>query len=156
VPSALDCFAGAAAAMATSRDGGGRRRAFMDISIGDRAAGRVVIELFDDVVPKTVLNFMALCTGERGMSPISRVRLHYKNCQFHRIISGFMIQGGDFTRGDGTGGESVFGAKFEDEAAGLRLKHDRPGILSMANAGPDTNGSQFFITTGEWRSPSSA
>ena len=119
-------------------------RVFFDITIGDKAAGRIVFELFADVVPKTAENFRALCTGEKGMGQSGKP-LHYKGCRFHRIIQQFMCQGGDFTRGNGTGGESIYGAKFQDE--NFQHKHTAKGLLSMANAGPNTNGSQFFITT---------
>ncbi len=119
-------------------------RVFFDITLAGKPAGRVVFELFADVVPRTAENFRALCTGEKGMGPSGKP-LHYKGSGFHRIISQFMCQGGDFTRGNGTGGESIYGSKFADE--NFKLKHTEPGLLSMANAGPGTNGSQFFITT---------
>jgi len=119
-------------------------RVFFDITIGDTPAGRIVMELRADVAPKTAENVRALCTGEKGMGASGKP-LHFKGSGFHRIIPEFMCQGGDFTRGNGTGGESIYGTKFADE--NFILKHDTPGLLSMANAGPNTNGSQFFLTT---------
>ena len=116
-------------------------RAWMDIKIGDQPAKRVEFELWRDTVPKTVENFLALCSGSKSTP---EKKLHFKGSTFHRIIKGFMAQGGDFTRGDGTGGESIYGEKFKDE--NFLSKHEAPYLLSMANAGPNTNGSQFFIT----------
>ncbi|BEI84817.1 hypothetical protein CcaverHIS002_0502180 [Cutaneotrichosporon cavernicola] len=118
--------------------------AYFDISIGGEAAGRIEFELFDDIVPKTTANFEHLCIGDKTND--KGTKLTYVGSVFHRCIKGFMLQGGDeFTRGDGTGGESIYGEKFADE--NFQLKHDEPMLLSMANAGPNTNGSQFFITT---------
>ncbi|TKA69089.1 41 kDa peptidyl-prolyl cis-trans isomerase [Friedmanniomyces simplex] len=121
-----------------------RTRVWFDISIGGAPAGKVVFELYNDVVPKTANNFRALCTGEKGKGQAG-VPLHYKNSKFHRVIKSFMIQGGDFTAGNGTGGESIYGEKFEDE--NFEYTHEKPFLLSMANAGKGTNGSQFFVTT---------
>ena len=122
-------------------------KVFFEISIGGAAAGRITLELFADAVPKTAENFRALCTGEKGVGKSGKP-LHYKGAPFHRIIPQFMCQGGDITRGDGTGGESIYGDRFDDETfKGKAGVHFGPGTLSMANAGPHTNASQFFLCT---------
>lgn len=120
-----------------------RSKVFFDLFADGKSLGKLKFELFNDITPKTAENFRALCTGEKGIGR-SNKPLHYKGSVFHRIIPQFMAQGGDFTHGTGIGGESIYGAKFADE--NFKAKHDGPGFLSMANAGKDTNGSQFFIT----------
>ena len=116
-------------------------KVFFDVGVDKQLAGRITIQLFKET-PQTSENFRALCTGEKGNGKSGRP-LHFKGCPFHRVIPGFMAQGGDFTAGNGTGGESIYGNKFNDE--NFVHKHSGRGVLSMANAGPNTNGSQFFL-----------
>ena len=119
---------------------------YFDMTIGGLVAGRIEMTLRADVVPKTAENFRCLCTGERGVDVRTNKLLWFRGCSFHRVIPGFMCQGGDITRGNGTGGLSIYGPQFDDE--NFRLKHAGAGTLSMANAGPGTNSSQFFVCTG--------
>lgn len=116
---------------------------FFDVKIGGTEAGRIKMELFADKVPRTAENFRQFCTGEyvRGGKPLG-----YKGTPFHRVIKEFMVQGGDFLKGDGTGRTCIYGSETFDDEGGFELKHDTPGLLSMANSGPNTNGCQFFIT----------
>ncbi|XP_058213122.1 peptidyl-prolyl cis-trans isomerase CYP21-1 isoform X1 [Rhododendron vialii] len=119
-------------------------RVYLEVDIDKQRVGRIVIGLYGQVVPKTVENFRALCTGELGKSASGKP-LHYKGTLFHRIIPGFMIQGGDIIHGDGKGSQSIYGGTFPDE--NFKIKHSHAGVVSMVNSGPDSNGSQFFITT---------
>lgn len=119
--------------------------AFLDVSIGGVASGRIQIEVFADVAPRTAKNFLAFCTGETRDKKNGKP-LGYKHSVFHRVMKGFMIQGGDFVKGDGTGCLSIYGSRFDDES--FTARHTGAGLLSMANSGPNTNGCQFFITCG--------
>jgi len=144
----VDCGqigAGAAANVPQKKArGGGNPKVFFSITADGKPLGKITMELFNDVTPRCAENFRCLCTGEKGKGRAGKP-LHFKHSNFHRIIPQFMLQGGDFTKGNGTGGESIYGDKFKDE--NFKKKHVKPGLLSMANSGPNTNGSQFFITT---------
>ncbi|CAD6575222.1 MAG: Peptidyl-prolyl cis-trans isomerase [Tremellales sp. Tagirdzhanova-0007] len=120
---------------------------FFELTVGKESAGRVEFKLYDETTPKTAANFRALCTGKKMDGGSLPKDFGYQGTAFHRVIPGFMCQGGDFERHDGTGGQSIYGSKFDDE--NFEKKHDKVGLLSSANAGPNTNGSQFFITTSE-------
>jgi peptidylprolyl isomerase len=118
-------------------------RCFFDITVAAKPLGRIEFKLYSAEVPKTAENFQKLCTGE--VTNAKGTKLHYKGSVMHRVIPGFMLQGGDISGLNGRGGESIYGQRFADE--NFQFKHDKPYLLSMANAGPNTNGSQFFITT---------
>lgn len=122
-----------------------RPHVFLDMNFSGKTIGRIEIELYNDIVPNTTENFRCLCTGEKGIGKLGK-NLCYKMSCFHRIIPDFMAQGGDFIRSNGTGNESIYGIRFDDE--NFKVKHTKAGLLSMANSGPNTNGSQFFITLG--------
>jgi peptidylprolyl isomerase len=143
---ALSCTAFSAQAFAADCDKSEQvatSTVFIEIAIAGKSAGKIEMDLWGKIVPKTVENFKALATGEKGKGKSGKA-LHYKNSPVHRVIPGFMMQAGDFTNGNGTGGESIYGEKFDDE--NFKCKHTEKGLLSMANAGKNTNGSQFFIT----------
>lgn len=118
---------------------------YLEVEISSVNIGRMIFKLYNSICPKIVENFRSLCMGDKGTGLMTKLPLCYKGAKFHRIIPGFMAQGGDFELGDGRGGESIYGGKFADEAGGLALRHAKRGLLSMANSGKDTNGSQFFI-----------
>merc|ERR1712187_257659 len=130
---------------AIAEQGDGNIYVYMEVEISNVNIGRMIFKLYNTIVPKTAENFRCLCNGERGTGLITKMPLHFQGAKFHRVIPGFMAQGGDFELGDGRGGESIYGGKFNDEAGGLALRHAKRGLLSMANSGRDTNGSQFFI-----------
>ena len=127
----------------------GNAAVFLDVSVGGAPLGRLRLELFRTQVPRAAENFRQLCTGELRKGGLS---VGYKGCRFHRVVKDFMLQGGDFVKGDGTGRMSIYGERFDDEPAGLAMRHTGPGLLSMANSGPNSNGCQFFVTTAraEW------
>ena len=124
----------------------GNAAVFLDVAVGGTLLGRIRLELFKTQVPRTAENFRQLCTGELKKGGLS---VGYKNVPFHRVIKDFMIQGGDVIKGDGTGRVCIYGERFDDEAAGLQLRHTGAGLLSMANSGPNSNGCQFFLTCGK-------
>jgi hypothetical protein len=134
----LFSFAENASSEVAGRQWPPRPRVYMDIQLGMVPSGRIVFELYPDVAPRTAENFRALCTGERGLGPLSKVPMHYKGSVFHRVVKGFVCQGGDFQFRNGTGGESIYGARFDDEP--FELLHNSSGLLSMANKGVNTNG----------------